>query len=459
MKLIAIILISISLRIYVAFGGYSGMNDPPQYGDFEAQRHWMELTTHLNVTQWYEKSEFNDPKWWPLDYPPLSGYFAYALGKVAEIFDPEIIAPYSSRGIETFNTKLFMRISVFISEIIFLYPPLIYFILKQQSKQQLIALCCPLLILVDHGHFQYNCIMLGLTLYAIINLEKGKLVLGSIFYVMALHFKVMSLYYSLPFFIYILSKTYKEPKKVVVVGITVILTTLIIWLPWLSDLKLIQEAIATIFPIHRGLYQLHVATFWCISHVVIKWNLMFNNQLLFRLAAILTLLFSIPSLIRLFKQPNLFRHTLFIVSQTFFLFSFHVHEKTILLPIILLLISQKDYGYLVYDYTIIATITHHPLMIEDKLFIEYCVLLVLFFIFTRNNQLPQFQDSWILRLYSKIRNIPVLLYVILFVCQQLINPPQRFPFLYELSMQVLGFSMYTFMYIISHQQIKSVKND
>lgn len=29
MKLIAIILISISLRIYVAFGGYSGMNDPP----------------------------------------------------------------------------------------------------------------------------------------------------------------------------------------------------------------------------------------------------------------------------------------------------------------------------------------------------------------------------------------------------------------------------------------------
>lgn len=81
--------------------------------------------------------------------------------------------------------------------------------------------------------------MLGLTLYAIICLEKGYLELGSIFYVMALHFKIMSLYYSLPFFIYILSKTYKEPIKIVKVGMTVILTTLIIWLPWLSDLKLI----------------------------------------------------------------------------------------------------------------------------------------------------------------------------------------------------------------------------
>jgi hypothetical protein len=36
MKLIAIIVISIALRIYVAFGGYSGVNDPPHFGDFEA---------------------------------------------------------------------------------------------------------------------------------------------------------------------------------------------------------------------------------------------------------------------------------------------------------------------------------------------------------------------------------------------------------------------------------------
>lgn len=56
--------------------------------------------------------------------------------------------------------------------------------------------------------------MLGLTLYAIIFLEKGKYCIGSIFYVMALHFKVMSLYYSLAFFIFILAKTYRTPGKV-----------------------------------------------------------------------------------------------------------------------------------------------------------------------------------------------------------------------------------------------------
>lgn len=46
------------------------------HGDFEAQRHWMEITTHLPVSQWY----FYDLEWWGLDYPPLTAYHSWLLG-------------------------------------------------------------------------------------------------------------------------------------------------------------------------------------------------------------------------------------------------------------------------------------------------------------------------------------------------------------------------------------------
>jgi alpha-1,3-glucosyltransferase len=56
--------------------GYSGFESPPMHGDFEAQRHWMELTQHLPVSHWY----FYDLDWWGLDYPPLTAYHSWLLG-------------------------------------------------------------------------------------------------------------------------------------------------------------------------------------------------------------------------------------------------------------------------------------------------------------------------------------------------------------------------------------------
>lgn len=36
----------------------TGMHKPPMYGDFEAQRHWMELTVNLPIGDWYISSLF-----------------------------------------------------------------------------------------------------------------------------------------------------------------------------------------------------------------------------------------------------------------------------------------------------------------------------------------------------------------------------------------------------------------
>lgn len=62
----------------------TGFNVPPMHGDFEAQRHWMEITTHLPISQWY----FYDLPYWGLDYPPLTAYHSWLLGRMSVAFVP-----------------------------------------------------------------------------------------------------------------------------------------------------------------------------------------------------------------------------------------------------------------------------------------------------------------------------------------------------------------------------------
>ena len=50
------------------------------YGDYEAQRHWMEITTNLPLHEWYQNTTSNDLLYWGLDYPPLSAYHSMVMG-------------------------------------------------------------------------------------------------------------------------------------------------------------------------------------------------------------------------------------------------------------------------------------------------------------------------------------------------------------------------------------------
>ena len=48
------------------------------FGDYEAQRHWMEITIHTPPQLWYKY----DLQYWGLDYPPLTAYVSWICGKV-----------------------------------------------------------------------------------------------------------------------------------------------------------------------------------------------------------------------------------------------------------------------------------------------------------------------------------------------------------------------------------------
>jgi len=99
------------------------------FGDYEAQRHWMELTNHLPLRQWYTY----DLQYWGLDYPPLTAYHSWLCGKMWVVpgilaltshreknsgssIDASWFALDTSRGIETPTSKLFMRSTVLLSD-------------------------------------------------------------------------------------------------------------------------------------------------------------------------------------------------------------------------------------------------------------------------------------------------------------------------------------------------------
>ena len=52
-KMLALLVaLALALRVSVGLGPYSGAGDPPKFGDYEAQRHWMELAIHLEPSEW-----------------------------------------------------------------------------------------------------------------------------------------------------------------------------------------------------------------------------------------------------------------------------------------------------------------------------------------------------------------------------------------------------------------------
>jgi len=75
-----IIIVAIFFRLLVGLHSYSGEGVAPIYGDFEAQRHWMEITVNTPLKDWYRNTGTNDLNYWGLDYPPLSAYWAYVTG-------------------------------------------------------------------------------------------------------------------------------------------------------------------------------------------------------------------------------------------------------------------------------------------------------------------------------------------------------------------------------------------
>lgn len=415
-------------RWAAGFWNYSGFKTPPMHGDFEAQRHWMEITTHLPITQWY----FHDLEWWGLDYPPLTAYHSWLLGKIGSIFSTQWFALYTSRGLDDPSLKVYMRATVLMSEYLIYVPAVVMFCRSVARTQRasgwemsvaLVAILMqPATILIDHAHFQYNTVMLGFLVATVTCLLSKKHAWGCIFFVAALTFKQMALYYAPAIFAYLLGSCVfprLNVSRFITIAVTTILSFAAIFAPFIlaglyehyqnkHDMNLqapplmeripidrksilyapllqVTQAIHRIFPLARGLFEDKVANFWCALHTVHKLN-RYPAATLQLGSLALTLGSIFPPCLALFLHPS--RNTLLpglaATSFGFFLFSFQVHEKSILLPLLpttLVLVSkggmQPEKRAWIAWANVLGCWTMFPLLKRDELRVPYFVLTLL----------------------------------------------------------------------------------
>jgi hypothetical protein len=531
------------LRVAMMRWPHSGQGVEPLHGDFEAQRHWIEVTANLPPSEWYHNRTDNDMQYWGLDYPPLTAWHARAMAAAASAVRPSISTLFDSRGAEGPGDRLFMRFSVLAVDLAVLLPACLLlvwlvprrlvgehlsekafwrllqrhesrygtisspteerandasgddsqdreeWVITRESKSlegsapdegasdsvadsfghsELRAMSaayrwvlpppsvfgrwaplawvwlCPLMLLVDHGHFQYNSASLGLAIASWGLLGASTLLeettasspwlaglaarmAAAVAFAAALNYKQMELFHAPAAFVAHLVLSWRSARRagaglkavvveVVCVGMCVMAVTAWIWLAmcppgaltvlpsgvsaepqwnvlaeWLVHhlhpqcQETLWRAVQRVFPFNRGLFEDKVASLWCAVEPVFR----FRRRLIqgslhlhsvLQASTIATLLLLAPATLSalvaagccscrmrpLPPNPPLARPeeseerlrprarreavglhwTVWVCllssasSLAFFLAAFHVHEKTVLLPLLPIVVAS-----------------------------------------------------------------------------------------------------------------------
>ncbi|NXP14955.1 ALG6 glucosyltransferase, partial [Thinocorus orbignyianus] len=383
---------------------FLGAGKPPMYGDYEAQRHWQEVTYNLPIRQWYFNTSDNNLLYWGLDYPPLTAYHSFLCAYVAKLINPDWIALHTSRGYESQPHKLFMRTTVFVADLLVYIPAVILycFSLRETSTKKkasiwgaLCILLYPGLILIDHGHFQYP-LSLGFALWGVLCLSYDWDLLGSVAFCLALNYKQMELYHSLPFFCYLLGKCFKKGLKgkglvlLMKIAGTVVVSFAVCWLPFCTDVAQIMQVLRRLFPIDRGLFEAcmfsspppcsKLANIWCSLSVLIKIKNIVSPQTQLKISFAVTFLSLLPTCIKLTVHPSLrgFKFALVSCALSFFLFSFQVHEKSILLVSVPVCLIINEIPFMATWFLLVSTFSMLPLLLKDGLLLPYAVTTLAF---------------------------------------------------------------------------------
>ncbi|KAM0747216.1 ALG6, ALG8 glycosyltransferase [Meredithblackwellia eburnea MCA 4105] len=453
---------AVLVKLVIGLGGYSGEATPPLRGDFEAQRHWLSLTTSslshpslhppipaqsIPVQKWY----YHDLPYWGLDYPPLTAYHSLLLGTLLQWM----------KGMEKEGwMKDVMRWTVVGGDVGVYVSAVVVWCrsnfggksLKgrgRREREAAVALASillqPSLILIDNGHFQYNSLMLGLTLWSINLFQAGRDLSGSVLFVAALGFKQMALYYSPAVFAYLLGKCFYlggRPgiKLFLQLGIVVLTSFVVLFSPFLSPPTVLLQSLHRIFPFSRGLFEDKVANAWCVINVVVKLRDIASIAVLARVALLATVVAVLPSVVGVVwvswgLPPTiaLLPHALFISGMAFFLFSFQVHEKSILLPLmpLTLLMGAREAGWgrLDWEWSVllnnVGVFSMWPLLRRDGLGLQYLVLTFLWNYLIGYNPL-RLRNSF-------VKGLSLLTYLLAFLLhtlELLTSPPSHLPDLF-----------------------------
>jgi alpha-1,3-glucosyltransferase len=374
----------------------------------------MELTTNYPVEDWYKA----EADYWKLDYPPLTAWHSFIFGLLSKLWEADSMELGKSRGYYSPSHLVFMRLSVMISEILIYLPAILLYFYRTHGQVNekirnvaLIAvLLAPPFVLIDYGHFQYNNVMLGFALMSVVFTNAGSFSMAAAGLALSFNFKIMGLYYFFPLVCYWVAGVYDRSYRgrlrngpglavptqfylflsgfFAVAGAGFVVSCLI-WTPWLGWEEGL-EVLGRVFPLDRGVFEDKVATFWCVSSVVVKYKKLFSVRTMTALTTFVTIVLSAPWLYLTVLKRKMKKSLVFGtagVALTFFLFSYHVHEKTILVPLMpVMLVTVFDYPDLFEVMIVTSTFSMYPLLALDRLKMPYFVFQVGFLALSKVNK-------------------------------------------------------------------------
>jgi alpha-1,3-glucosyltransferase len=178
--------------------------------DFEVHRNWLAVTGTLPMREWYVDATSE----WTLDYPPLFAHFERFLALFARLADPGMLT-VQSQPYASFACVVFQRCSVIAADAVLALGAFraasrgavaatnrrtgeentrkhdddATYASSPVALAALFVLFNPGLLLVDHVHFQYNGVALGLQLCAVAAANEGAPLLAAFLFSVLVHFK------------------------------------------------------------------------------------------------------------------------------------------------------------------------------------------------------------------------------------------------------------------------------
>lgn len=283
--------------------------------------------------------------------------------------------------------------------------------------------------------------MLGLTLWSLSMFARRKFVLSVAFLMLSISFKQMNIY-SIPAFgsallgIGISLGTFGSTLICYIKwGLSALITLLACFAPFLDSKELILLVLRRLFPVNRGLFEEKVANFWCTLSILTKFHRKHANEELFKFCLTSVAISLSPAVFGLIYRGaknrlciTKFLYALSYVCLSMFLFSYHVHEKQILIPLLPIVFLSSEEPWFVYFFTLWSSFSLYPLMRKDNLQIAYFALMLAwhcFFYLTNSSKLSKIPGLW------KLFIVLSLDFIILHHIGQLFwTPPIKLPDLF-----------------------------
>ena len=184
----------------------------------------------------------------------------------------------------------------------------------------------------------------------------------------------------------------------------------------------------------------------------------------------------VPSAVNLLFNPKKkqFLYALINSSLAFFLFSFQVHEKSILIVAIPVILIFPLEPFMAFWFLQVSTFSMIPLLVKDGLISAYIGLSGMFFLMTKiiidNARSKKQQDmnflqilwninfnkskKWIDRLFFGCYVLSTIVQLALFVGNFYLSPPEHLPFLHPLL--ISAFSCCHFLFFLLYFNVKQL---